>query len=288
MPSEKRQRQREMRDVRRQEMLRAKRRKDAVRRAIILAVLGLVAGGLIFASTRADDDQNVATNAGSTTTAKGQSAARAKPVTAGREITGDTPCPPGSGDVERVKKFEKAPPMCIDPTKTYTATFATTEGSVKVTLDSSAPGTVNNFVVLARYKYYDGSSLHRTDPSIAIIQGGAPTTQSASDPGPGYTIPDEGVAATRTYSEGDLVMARTQGPNSGGGQFFFVTGPEASALNGTPDNPSGGTYVTFGKVADGLEVLKKIIKLHKEDPSSGLGGAPKRVVIIKSVKINES
>ena len=59
-----------------------------------------------------------------------------------------------------------------------------------VQLDAAdRPGTVNNFVQLAGWGYYNGSELFRTDPSIGIIQGGAPHTNSASDPGPGFTIP---------------------------------------------------------------------------------------------------
>ena len=51
--------------------------------------------------------------------------------------------------------------------------------------------TANNFIFLAGYHYYDGT-VFRTDTSIDIIQGGSPHTQGASDPGPGYTIKDEG------------------------------------------------------------------------------------------------
>ena len=171
--------------------------------------------------------------------------------------------------------------MCTAIFKKYTATFDTTEGKIVVDLDmAKTPSTVNNFVVLSRYHYYDGSAIFRTDTSIDIIQGGGPSTQSPSDPGPGYTIPDEG--GKFTYSAGDLVMARTGAPNSAGAQFFFVAGPKASALD------SQGTYVTFGKVTQGLDVVQKILGLNQDDPSSGLGGAPKRVVTVKSVTITET
>ena len=113
--------------------------------------------------------------------------------------------------------------MCIDPTKTYTATFNTTEGKIVVSLNtSSVPQTVNNFVVLSKYHYYDGSSFHRIDQSIDIIQGGSPTTQDIADPGPGYTIKDEPASKFKTdasgnltgpynnYTAGDLVMARSE------------------------------------------------------------------------------
>ena len=83
-----------------------------------------------------------------------------------------------------------------------------------------------NEVLGYRYRYYDGSRIFRTDTSIDIIQGGGPTTNSPSDPGPGYTIPDEGKGFK--YAAGDLVMARSQGPNSASAQYFFVAGPKAS------------------------------------------------------------
>ena len=110
--------------------------------------------------------------------------------------------------------------------------------------------------------------------------GGGPSTQSPSDPGPGYTIKDEG--GKFTYTAGDLVMARSSGPDSGGAQFFFVTGPNAAGLN------SQGTYVVFGHVSHGLSVIQKIIGLHVNDPTSDLGGGPSRVVTVKTVTIKES
>ncbi len=170
----------------------------------------------------------------------------------------------------QTKTFAAAPKLCIDPAKTYVATFETTAGTVKVQLDTSrTPGTTNNFVTLARYKYYDGSLLFRTEPSIGIIQGGGKTNTDS----PGYTIPDEG--GKFTYSVGDLVMARTPQPNSAGAQFFFGVQPAVENLN------AQGTYVSFGKVIAGLDVLVKIL-------ASNNGGAPNPAVTVNSVTIAES
>jgi cyclophilin family peptidyl-prolyl cis-trans isomerase len=186
-----------------------------------------------------------------------------------------TPCPAVDGEAERVDSFNGPMENCIDPSKSYIATFDTTEGEIVVELDTqNTPGTVNNFVSLARYRYYDTTTIFRTDPSIDIIQGGG---FSASD-SVGYTIADEGTGFE--YSEGDLVMARSQGPNSGGAQFFFVTGPKASLLN------SQGTYVTFGKITQGLNVVKAIQALHSPT-DDGLGGKPSRTVTVNSVTITE-
>ncbi|MFM8553445.1 MAG: peptidylprolyl isomerase [Acidimicrobiales bacterium] len=193
----------------------------------------------------------------------------------GEAITGDTPCPKTDGTQKRATSFEKEPPTCIDAAKKYVATFDTTEGKIVVDLDTEkTPNTVNNFVVLSRYGYYDGSYVFRTDPGIDIIQGGG----AGNTDDPGYSIKDEGNGFK--YTEGDLVMARTSAPDSAGGQWFFVAGPKASLLDGQ------GTYVTFGKVSEGLDVVKAILGLNSG--AGDLGGAPSRTVEIRSVTISES
>jgi len=192
-----------------------------------------------------------------------------------------TECPAADGSSPKKTKFDGPPPMCIDPGKRYTARIDTSLGELVVALDPvAAPQTVNNFVVLARYHYYDGSAIFRTDPSIDIIQGGGPGTQSPSGPGPGYTINDEG--GKLSYSPGDVVMARTGSPNSAGAQYFMATGPNVTQLN------AQGTYVTFGHITQGIQVAENIQALHVADPSSGLGGGPSRVVTVKTITIKES
>jgi cyclophilin family peptidyl-prolyl cis-trans isomerase len=189
---------------------------------------------------------------------------------------GSGECPPANGDQTK-KTFDAAPKECIDPAKAYTATFETTAGTVKVQLDTKrTPGTTNNFVSLARWNYYDGTKLFRTDPSIGIIQGGGQTNTDT----PGYTIPDEG--GKFTYQPGDLVMARTGAPNSGGGQFFFAVDDNVSNLD------SQGTYVTFGHVTEGMDVLQKVLASNKPQPNSQLGGAPDPPVTVNNVTIAES
>jgi cyclophilin family peptidyl-prolyl cis-trans isomerase len=191
-----------------------------------------------------------------------------------------TACPNADGSSPRTIDFAGPIQTCIDPAKKYTATFDTTEGTVAVDLNTSkTPNTTNNFVALARYHYFDGTQIFRTDPSIDIIQGGSPHTNDNTDQGPGYTIADEG--SGYQYAEGDLVMARSSGPNSGSAQFFFATGPKVAQLN------SQGTYVTFGKTTTGLDVLKKIIGLHTPT-QDGLGGKPSHTVTINRVTITEA
>jgi cyclophilin family peptidyl-prolyl cis-trans isomerase len=280
VPSDKRTRKREGRQLRQQAMRAAQRKASVRRRAIsTVVIVGLVLAVVALVSVAQGGKEETSS---STTSSTAPSPAKAKPVPAGQAIKGDTPCPEADGSSARASSFEKPPPTCIDRGKTYTAIFDTSEGVIEVALDAKdTPGTTNNFVVLSRYHYYDGSAIHRTDPSIGIIQGGAPTAQSASDPGPGYTIPDEKCPPC-SYHEGDLVMARTGEPNSAGAQFFFAADPKVSALD------AQGTYVIFGHVSQGLDVVKKILGLHQADPSSGLGGYPKRVVTVEKLTIRES
>jgi cyclophilin family peptidyl-prolyl cis-trans isomerase len=289
--TEKRERQKQNRQQRLSELAVQQKRAKVKKRglqfgigipAVILALFLLVN---VFAgddSPSPSDEalkEEIQTLLGATTLPEGETADSATTIPAttvpGKTLTGDTPCPKTDGTEERVTKFEKAPPMCIDATKTYTAVFDTSEGEIEVILDTEkTPKTVNNFVVLARYKYYDGTTIFRTDPSIDIIQGGGLTNTDD----PGYTIEDEGNGYK--YVEGDLAMARTMEPNSAGGQWFFVTGPNAAALD------SQGTYVNFGKVASGLDVVKGILALNSG--SGDLGGAPSRTVVVNSVAILES
>ena len=271
----------------------AQRRRQRGRRAIVIGVIVAAAIGLaVYTGTRGSGKSKVSTagatsttQAGSATTAAppttaAPTAPTAPPVTGATKLTGATPCPKPNGPNPHVTTFAHAPPNCLQAGKTYTATFVTTEGNVVVRLNTTkTPMTANNFIVLSRYHYFDGTAMFRTDTSIDIIQGGAPHTQSATDPGPGYTIKDEG--SGYKYVPGDLTMARTPSPNSAGAEYFFCAGPACSNLN------SAGTYVNFGVTTSGLNVLEKILGLNV-NLNNGLGGAPSRLVLVKSIEITES
>jgi cyclophilin family peptidyl-prolyl cis-trans isomerase len=178
-------------------------------------------------------------------------------------------CPPAEGVETPVQTFEQAPPMCIDEAKTYTAVMTTDVGDVTFALDAKkAPKTVNNFVVLSRYGYYDGVPFHRVIPGF-MIQGGDPTGQGNG--GPGYEFEDE-LPAAGEYEIGSLAMANA-GPDTNGSQFFVVTGDSGVAL--PPD------YSLFGKVTSGMETVREI----EEDGSPD--GSPGEQHTIDSITITE-
>lgn len=181
-------------------------------------------------------------------------------------------CPAADGTSVRQASFAQPFKLCIDPTKMYTATFDTSEGEIVVELNTAdVPGTVNNFVTLSRFHYYDDSQIFRGDKSIDIIQGGGKSNEDT----PGYSLPDEKNGFS--YSEGDFVMARTDQPDSGGGQWFFAGGPNVSNLD------AQGTYVTFGKVTSGLDVVKKILDFATDD-----GKSMSTPVAVKTVTVTAS
>lgn len=264
------------------EQVKARRTRSVRNFAILSVVIFLL---MLWLSSRGGKDEEVATGTTTTTAATDTTIPKIPPAPGqGAAITGDTPCPAFDGSSARTTKFEKSPPMCLETGVDYVAVIETSEGQVQIALDTEkTPETANNFAVLALYHYYDNTALFRTDPSIDIIQGGAPHTNNNGDEGPGYTIDDEG--DSYKYQVGDLVMARTSQPNSASAQVFFAAGPKVSNLDANPDVPGSGTYVPFGRTISGLEVLERILASHTADPSSSLGGYPTPPVTILSIAI---
>ena len=145
------------------------------------------------------------------------------------------------------KSYSAPPPMTIDPSKTYTATFTTPRGDFVVKLRPDlAPQTVNSFVFLARDGFFNGLTWHRVLPNF-MAQGGDPTGTGAG--GPGYNVPDEFTDKVKFDKPGILAMANTGQPNSGGSQFF-VTTAAADYLD--------GKYTIFGEVQQGQDIVNGI------------------------------
>ena len=183
----------------------------------------------------------------------------------------DIPCPQADGSSPVRRKFPNPPPMCIDPAKSYTAVMDTSMGSITIALDAAtAPRTVNNFVVLARYHYYDNVIFHRIIKGF-VCQGGDPTGTGRG--GPGYRFADE-LPRPGRYELGSLAMANA-GPDTNGSQFFIISGPDGTRLP--------PLYSLFGKVVKGLDVVDAMQKV-----ATGRNDRPLTDVTINSVTITES
>ena len=180
----------------------------------------------------------------------------------------EAPNPDGSSP--KRQKFDSEPPMVIDPAKRYTATMETTKGTMTIALDAvNAPKTVNNFVFLARYHYYDDVTFHRIIPGF-VVQGGDP--EGSGRGGPGYKFADE-LPKPNRYEIGSLAMANA-GPNTNGSQFFIICGSDGARL---PPQ-----YSLFGKVVSGLDVVAAL------EAVGSPGGSVKEKVAMISVTVTES
>ena len=265
MGTEKRQRQKEGRQSRLAEVETTTRRNQRRRRLVLSVVLAVVvlAVLVLISQTGTDDpaDQAASSNT-ATTTVAGEAVAFGY---------GTGECPPAEKPAEPVTAFDAAPQRCIVDGVDYAATVTTSEGSFTVDLlEDVAPGTVNNFVVLARYGYYDGDDFHRIIPGF-VVQGGDPVGQPQGTGGPGYEIPDELPASVGEYVEGSVAMANS-GPDTNGSQFYIYLGP-----NQLP----GPNYSLFGQITEGIDVVKAI------EAKGTSSGTPSEQVIIESVEIVE-
>lgn len=205
-----------------------------------------------------------ACGAGVRPTATGGAVGTAVPAGAG---SGGAAAPAASSAAR--KQYSAPPPMTIDVNKTYIATIKTSQGDIKVQLDPKiAPMTVNNFVFLARDRFYDGVIFHRVIKNF-MIQGGDPTGTGTG--GPGYKFPDEQVQGK--YEVGSIAMANS-GANTNGSQFFICEGAQCTSL--------GPQYNLFGKTIAGIDVVHTIAAVQ-----TGANDKPVQQVTINTVEISE-
>jgi cyclophilin family peptidyl-prolyl cis-trans isomerase len=173
-----------------------------------------------------------------------------------------------------VKRYDVAPAMTIDTSKTYTATITTARGDIEVELyPQEAPQTVNAFVFLARDGYYDGTPfmelIKAEDGSKFYAQTGDPTATGLGTPG--FSIPKE--VTDQAFDRGAVGMGGAAS-NSNGGQFFISFG-DFAALD--------GKYTIFGQVVSGLDVLDSLSLLDLTSDGERTPGDT-----IESITITES
>jgi peptidyl-prolyl cis-trans isomerase B (cyclophilin B) len=136
-----------------------------------------------------------------------------------------------------------------------TAEIHTKYGVMKVEFfEKDAPGTVANFVKLAKSGFYDGLTFHRVIPGF-VTQGGCPN--GIGNGGPGYRIPCELDGDNQYHDTGVLSMAHA-GRNTGGSQFFICHNRENT-------KHLDRNHTVFGKVVEGLDIIPKIKQGDKMD-----------------------
>ena len=127
------------------------------------------------------------------------------------------------------------------------AVLETNKGTIKFKLfENDAPVTAKNFIDLANKGFYNGLKFHRVEPNF-VIQGGDPKGNGSG--GSDKTIPLEVTPKLKHDSAGVVAMARANDPNSASSQFYITLAP-APFLD--------MNYAVFGKVVEGLDVVKSI------------------------------
>jgi len=143
----------------------------------------------------------------------------------------------------------------------------TTMGNITVELyPAKAPVTVANFLKYVDAHLYDSSSFFRAvtlhnqpkdSVKIEVIQGGGVDSLKEF-----AAIPLETTKLTGLYHiNGTISMARGK-PNSATASFFICINDQPSLDFGGKRNKDGQGFAAFGKVIDGMEVVKKIQGLY--------------------------
>ena len=165
------------------------------------------------------------------------------------------------------------------------ATFETSLGSFKAEIYlEQMPITAKNFISLANSGFYNGLHFHRIIPNF-MVQFGCPHSKDANSPRagtggpPSGNIKDEFLPNAKFSNEpGTLSMANTGSPNSGGSQFFINT--VHNAYLDWFDTRTPSSHPVFGKITEGLDVVKKI---EGQGTSSGRPKAPVQVISVSVV-----
>lgn len=158
---------------------------------------------------------------------------------------------------------------------------STSMGDIKIELDEAkAPITVKNFLQYVNDKHYDGTIFHRVIPGF-MIQGGG-MEPSMKEKSSGTPIKNEAGNGLKNLN-GTIAMARTSVVDSATAQFF-INVKDNAFLDHRDETAAGFGYAVFGKVVDGMDVVKKI-----EGVPTGNRGMHQNVpvdpVVIKTVTV---
>lgn len=153
-----------------------------------------------------------------------------------------------------------------------TVIIETNKGTIKFGLyEKDAPITTKNFVSLVERKFYDGLKWHRVVPGF-VIQGGDPLGNGSGQSE--KLIKLEVSPKLKHDAAGVVAMARRGDPDSASCQFYITLAPTpALDMN----------YAVFGRVTEGLDVVKKI-EVGDVMKTVRIAAAPKSKPVVKNGK----
>ena len=148
-----------------------------------------------------------------------------------------------------------AAPAAYAQTEKPRVQVETSKGIVVLELEpQAAPKTVANFLSYVKTGFYDNTIFHRVIKGFMIQGGGlSPDMHAKPTQAPVANEADNGLK----NQSGTIAMARTSDPHSATSQFFINVADNAF-LDYKAKNMRGWGYCVFGKVIQGMEVVKSI------------------------------
>jgi cyclophilin family peptidyl-prolyl cis-trans isomerase len=159
--------------------------------------------------------------------------------------------------------------------------LTTSLGDIKLELFADkAPITVKSFLEYVQAGFYTGTVFHRVIPGF-MIQGGGMDGELRDKEGQRPAIKNESTNGLLNVA-GSVSMARTSVPDSATSQFFINT-VDNQFLN-RDKSQDGVGYAVFGRVAEGMDVVKKIeaVKVSSRGPHQNV---PVEAVVIQSATV---
>ena len=161
-------------------------------------------------------------------------------------------------DIVKVTIRDRPPPEIppfstesIDELQHYRAVLVTSFGEITLELfPGLAPNHVRNFLRLVELGAYDGVAFHRIVPGFVVQTGFLATrTEPVPERVEKYVTTLDPEFSPTPHVAGIVSMAHGDDPASANTSFFIVTGDAASL---------DGKYTVFGRVVDGMNVVKAI------------------------------
>ena len=138
----------------------------------------------------------------------------------------------------------------------------TSVGQIEIELyGDKAPISVTNFLRLVDGGHLDGASFYRVvtydndngNPKIEVIQGGLGDRESPFPPIPHENTEQTGIA----HTDGVISMARGD-VGTASSEFFICVGDQPGLDFGQPRNPDEQGFAAFGRVVNGMDVVRTI------------------------------
>ncbi|HEX2229957.1 MAG TPA: peptidylprolyl isomerase [Candidatus Binatia bacterium] len=159
--------------------------------------------------------------------------------------------------------------------------MSTSKGDIRIELEAEkAPITTQNFIDYVKGGHYDGLIFHRVIPGF-MIQGGGMDAQMAEKK---TRAPIKNEAANGLQNKtGSIAMARTNAVDSATCQFF-INVKDNDFLNHRSDSPSEFGYAVFGRVIEGMDIVRQIEKV-KTGSRGPHDDVPVEAVVITAAKV---